>query len=349
MPTTVRVGILGMSHDHVWDVLRGAHEVAGLQIVAAADPDAELRAKATRLGVARVFAQPLELLATCELDAVLVMGDNASGVELAVAAAERGLHVMTEKPLAATYAGALAIYQAAKKAGVTLMVNWPIAWRADIQHALNLAKRGKVGNIFSVNYRAAHCGPRELGCSPHFVNWLYNPELNGAGALMDYCCYGAAIDCMLVGMPARVTAVAGRLRKSDLPAEDNAVMIMQHHTAISTATASWTQQGHMTSYEPIIYGDKGTLKASQGKLFFSDHDHDTGVQLRVPALPVGSRHALEHFCGVIRGEVALLELCSGEVALMAQEVLQAGVISAQTNASVSLPLGPQAMWRGGQS
>lgn len=343
MTDSLRVGIMGMSHDHVWDVLRGAHEVADMHIVAAADPDAELQAKARQFGVTNVLADPLEMINTVELDAVLVMGDNASGVTYGVAAAHKGLHIMTEKPLASTYAGALAMYQAAQKAGVVLMVNWPMAWRADIQHVITLAKRGKIGRIYSVNYRAAHCGPRELGCSPHFVNWLYNPALNGAGAFMDYCCYGAALDCLLVGMPSRVTAVAGRLRKTDLPAEDNAVMIMQHHTALSTATASWTQQGHMTSYEPIIYGDNGTLKASQGKVYFSDQEHDHGVQIRVPKLPEGSRHAIEHFVAVIRKQVPLMDLCSAEIGLMAQEVLAAGLLSANTNESVSLPLPPEAM------
>lgn len=347
MSKTLRIGILGMTHDHVWDVLRHAHEVVDMHIVAAADPSEELRQAATNAGIKTVFADYNELLATTELDAVLVMGDNMTGVDAAIAAAKRGLHIMTEKPMASTYAGALAMYQAVKSAGVVMMVNWPFAWRADVQHAITLTKRGKVGNVFSVNYRAAHCGPRELGCSPHFWGWLYDPSLNGAGAFMDYCCYGAALDCMLVGMPARVTAVAGRLRKTDLPAEDNAVMIMQHQNAISTSTASWTQIGHMTSYEPIIYGDKGTLKASQGKLYFSDADNDSGVQVRVPKIAPGYRHALEHFVAVIRQEVPLLELCSGEVALMAQEVLEAGLISANTNMTVSLPLPPHAMVRGG--
>lgn len=346
MSNTLRIGILGMTHDHVWDVLRHAHEVADMQIVAAADPSEELRRAATDAGIPHVYADYHALLDQTALDAVLVMGDNMTGVDVAIAAAKRGLHIMTEKPMASTYAGALAMYQAAKSANVVLMINWPFAWRADVQHAITLTKRGKVGTVFSVNYRAAHCGPRELGCSPHFVGWLYDATLNGAGAFMDYCCYGAALDCMLVGMPSRVTAVAGRLRKTDLLAEDNAVMIMQHQNAISTSTASWTQIGHMTSYEPIIYGDKGTLKASQGKLYFSDADNDSGVQVRVPKIAPGYRHALEHFVAVIRQEVPLLELCSGEIALMAQEVLEAGLISANTNMTVSLPLPPHAMVRG---
>ena len=47
MSKALRIGILGMTHDHVWDVLRHAHEVADMQIVAAADPSEELRTAAT--------------------------------------------------------------------------------------------------------------------------------------------------------------------------------------------------------------------------------------------------------------------------------------------------------------
>ena len=55
--------------------------------------------------------------------------------------------------------------------------------------------------------------------------------------------------------------MSGRLRKEDLPAEDNAVLIMQHARAISTTTASWTQIGMMTSDAPTFYGSEGTLAA----------------------------------------------------------------------------------------
>jgi hypothetical protein len=42
-----------------------------------------------------------------------------------------------------------------------------------------------------------------------------------------------------------------------------------------------------------------------------------------------------------------MALCSPQVALMAQHVLEAGVISANTNQAVSLPLPPAALFVGG--
>lgn len=349
MTTRLRIGIMGLCHDHVWSFVAHAHQHADIQIVAAADADAQLRAKVTAAGVATTFVDPYEMLATTALDAVAVFGDNRNGAAYGVAAAKRGLHVFVEKPLAADYAGAVALYGAAKLAGVTLMVNWPIAWRANVQHAINLVKRGKIGNLFQVNYRAAHAGPRENGCDPQFVEWLYDPYRNGAGVIMDYCCYGAALTCMFLGLPSKVTTMAGRLRKYDLPAEDNAVMLMQHAGAISTATASWTQIGHMTSYEPTFYGDKGTLIASHGKLYLADADNDNGVVVRVPALPETMSDPVAHFAAVIRGEVALMELCNADTALLAQQVLSAGIISANTGTMVSLPLPPAALYDGGMA
>lgn len=347
MGNILRIGIMGLSHDHVWDFLAHASTNPTVQIVAAGDADSQLRDKAEQAGIPKTYTDPYKMLEKNELDAVAIFGDNRSSVDYGIAAAQKGLHMLLEKPMAADYAGAVALYAAAKKAGVTLMVNWPFAWWPNLQHALSMIRRGKIGNIYQVNYRAAHCGPRELGCSPQFVDWLYDPYRNGAGVIMDYCCYGAALTCMFLGLPNRVSTIAGRLRKSDLPAEDNAVMIMQHATAISTATASWTQSGHMTSYEPIFYGDKGTLMASNGKLYLADAEEDKGVGVRFPALGEGMRDPLDHFAAVIRNEVPLMELCSGEVALMAQQVLSAGILSANTNQVVSLPLPPAALVRNG--
>ncbi len=347
MATVLRIGIMGLCHDHVWSFIQHAVHNQSVTIVAAADADASLRDKATAHGVATTYADPYEMLAKSSLDAVAIFGDNRSGPAYGIAAAKRGLHIFVEKPLAADYPGALALYGAAKQAGVVLMVNWPVAWWPSVQHAIALVKRGKIGNLFQVNYRAAHAGPRENGCDPQFVEWLYDPYRNGAGVIMDYCCYGAALTCMFLGLPAKVSTMAGRLRKHDLPAEDNAVLVMQHATAISTATASWTQIGHMTSYEPTFYGDKGTLMASNGKLYFADADNDRGTIVRVPALPANMQEPVAHFAAVIRGEVPLIELCNAETALMAQEVLTAGIISANTGHVVSLPLPPAALYDGG--
>ena len=155
---------------------------------------------------------------------------------------------------------------------------------------------------------------------------------------MDYCCYGAAMACLLLGQPSRVTAVSGRLRKIDLPAEDNAVLIMQHAAAISTSTASWTQIGHLSSYVPIFYGSEGTLVVQGKQLLLATNENEDGEPVEVPLPLAEERNSAEFFLSHIRSGKPIEGLCSPEVSLLAQEVLEAGLLSAEQGCTVSLPL-----------
>jgi len=339
MAEKLRIGVLGMSHDHVWGNLKDLRESDDAVLVAAADPHPELRDQVKQLGCDQVFESYTNLLDTVKLDAVYIFSDNRESAILTQEAAERGLHVMVEKPMASTVHLAARMRGAARAAGVQLMINWPTMWWGHFQHALNMIAEGQIGEIFQVSYRSAHNGPRELGCSPFFSEWLYDPERNGAGALMDYCCYGAAMTCTLLGLPSRVTGVSARLRKPDLYAEDNAIIIMQHANALSQTTASWTQVGHKTSYIPMFYGSEGTLVVERDGLYLSNHEHDLGTKLEVPEPPKGMRNSAEFFLSHIRSGEPISGMCSPEVSLQAQQVLEAGIISAREGRTVSLPLG----------
>jgi predicted dehydrogenase len=334
----VRVGVLGLAHDHVWGNLDDLLRVGGAVVVAAADADPDLRSKMHSYGCDRLFEDPYQLLDSVSLDAAYIFSDNRHSAELATLAAERGLHVMVEKPMAADLAGAVRMAGAANQAGTMLMVNWPFIWWPTLQHALDLISVGRIGAVWQVHYRAAHAGPREAGCSPAFAAWLSDPYRNGSGAMMDYCSYGAALACLLLGLPSRVTAVAGRLEKRDLYAEDNAVVVMQHDEAISTCVGSWTQIGQMTSYIPTFYGSEGTLLVQHDSLLLATRDDPTGSQLEVPQLPPGRRSSAECFLHHIQSGQPLTGMCSVTTGLRAQEVMEAALLSVREARAVSLPL-----------
>ena len=101
---------------------------------------------------------------------------------------------------------------------------------------------------------------------PQFCDWLYDPARNGGGALVDYCGYGAILCHAILGQPAAVTAVSARLRKEDLPAEDNAIVILRYPRALAVLEASWTQIGGEPGFGMILYGDAGTVLVHQPRL-----------------------------------------------------------------------------------
>jgi predicted dehydrogenase len=279
------------------------------------------------------------MLDKVELDAVYIYADNATSAILAEVAASSGVHVMVEKPMAANLSGADHMLAAAQAAGVKLMVNWPFAWRPGLQKAMTMAQQGEIGRLFSVKYRAAHAGPKELGCTPYFYNWLHDAGLNGAGALMDYCCYGTALARHLLGRPSRVVGVADRLQKDYITLDDNAVIVMHWPGAIAISEASWTQIGHLTSYVTTIYGSEGTLLVeAKGRVLLATREHEDGVEVALPELPANLQSATAYFLNCIVEDLPVEGLCSARVGRDAQEILEAGLISSLEGKAMSLPL-----------
>ncbi len=342
MPSPIRIAALGLTHDHVWGNLSDLKTLAGGLLVAAADPNPPLLQRIRdEFGCESLFDNYQDLLDQTDVDAVFIFGDNATGAEMAVAAAARGLHILVEKPMAADLDGAVQMVAAARANGVKLMVNWPFAWHANLQHAWELARSGAIGTLFSTKYRAAHAGPKELGCTPYFYNWLHDAELNGAGALMDYCCYGAALARYLLGQPSRVTGTAGHLVKDYITLEDNAVIVMQWPRAMAVTEASWTQIGHLTSYETVIYGTEGTLfveRGAEGRVLLATREHEDGIVVDVPEAPAHVQSGSAYFLHCIANDLAIEGICSAEVGRDAQEILEAGLLSSGSGMAVSLPL-----------
>ena len=287
------------------------------------------------------------LLERRDLDATLIFADNRASAELGVRALQRGLPVMLEKPMAADLAGAEALLGAARTARLPLMVNWPTVWRPALRHGLALAGDGAVGELVQVSHRGGHAGPREYGCSPEFCAWLYDPARNGGGALVDYCGYGALLCRALLGRPREVTAVAAHLRKVDLAAEDNAIVVLRHHRALGLLEGSWTQVGGEPAFAVIARGDRGTLlvhqpratregqRAGAGRVEIATGEGSTVVE--PPPLPDDERDGTTHFLTRLRAGRPVEGLCSPDVGRDVQEVLSAALLSSRTGRSVALP------------
>jgi len=117
----VRVGLIGlgsMGRNH----LRILASMEGARLVAVADPDATALAAATDATGALGFAEPLALLAEADLDAVVIAAPTTTHVGLALAAIDRGIAALIEKPLAATPPEAEAIVAASLATGVPVQV-----------------------------------------------------------------------------------------------------------------------------------------------------------------------------------------------------------------------------------
>ncbi|MCC6443908.1 MAG: Gfo/Idh/MocA family oxidoreductase [Armatimonadetes bacterium] len=333
-----RVGVAGMVHDHVWGELRHWKDLPNAQVVAAADPNEPLREQIrSQYGVTSLYASWQEMIDKEKLDIIQAAAENGRTAEIVEAAAPKGLHVISEKPMAARLSQANRMVEAAKKAGTQLMVNWPTAWSPAIQTMARLIREGAVGDLFYFKYRAAHNGPKEIGCSEYFWKWLYDEELNGAGAYMDYCCYAADLCAYFMGLPRSVFGFRGIFVKDYSIPDDNAMVVMKYDKGFGVAEACWTQKVGYAMPNPVAYGTEGAVAIDHGAVVLHRPGKE-GEKIDPAPLPEGQRSGPEYLVSCLEAGKEVEGMCSARVSRDAQEILEAGLLSADTGKAVAIPV-----------
>lgn len=172
----IRVGVIGLGVGKVH--LQHFQALDDVEIAAVADTDGELaRSMGARYG-AKPYTDPIDMMACEGLEAVSICTPPKHHAPLSVAATERGLHVLCEKPMAPTLSDCDVMIEAAKKAGVTLM--------------LGFKKRYAPAYAFLKEMEAGWGPPRialarfQLG--PVDKDWFWD-EADGGGPLVENACH----------------------------------------------------------------------------------------------------------------------------------------------------------------
>ncbi len=201
-------------------------------------------------------------------DLAIICCDNADCAKISLECIEAGIHVALEKPMTESYADALAIYDAAEKKGVKLIVNWPIAGFPAFNKAKELADEGRVGKIMRVVYRSpATWGPYSYskdGQNPPLdylaSTWWYKRE-RGGGSILDYACYGSALTTWFFGRRAvRVQTIAKNFCLPGLDVEDYSAMLLDFGDGVGLLEGSWSSYNPAEIPSgPIVYGTEGVI------------------------------------------------------------------------------------------
>ncbi len=105
MPERLNIGVIGLGRMGRLYARTITTQVAGVQLYAVAEPDAQARAVVvTAFPVPHVFADPVDLLALPDLDAVVIATPTSTHHERVITAAQAGKAIFSEKPLAISLA-----------------------------------------------------------------------------------------------------------------------------------------------------------------------------------------------------------------------------------------------------
>lgn len=131
-----------------------------------------------------------------DIDVIDIVTPNHTHAEIAIAAAEAGKHIITEKPLALTVEEAEQMLAAVKKNGVKHMICHNYRFAPAVQFAKKLIEQGKLGRIF--HYRAHYL--QDFIIDPSFpLVWRLKKEVSGSGALGDIGAHSIDLARFLIG------------------------------------------------------------------------------------------------------------------------------------------------------
>lgn len=330
----LNVAIVGCAHQpHAWSYARALTSAPSARLMAVFDEDPALgRSVADDFG-APVTGDLDELLASRELDAVVVCSPTAQHRRHVEAAASAGCHVFSEKPIATTLGDARAMITACRDAGVQLHVAFVCRFLPHVRSIKKAMDSGSLGEV--IGLRAGNRGRPPL--PPHYPAWITQPHESGGGALIDHSVHLTDLVRHLTGREvASVAAETGTLLWG-ADVEDCALLsLVLDNGAVAGLDPSWS----VPANNPWDYDFFLRLVGTRGSADLDDLAES--VRIVSGRMADGLRLAgfaddpdaemIGTFCASVRQGRLLEPSASGEDGLRALEIALAGYASASNGA-----------------
>lgn len=311
-----------------------ANQVEGAKVVAVCDPDQERASQASsKLGGVPTFANHNDMLSLSEVNAVIIASPNSQHAPQACDAAKAGKHIFCEKPMAPTLEECDRMIQAAKEAGVKLMISQVLRFFPVFQETIRLVSSGVIGEPRAV--RIARTG----GAKGIFESGWRTKYAHTGGILMEINAHELDFMRVLCGDVELVNAVADQIVHGVYDYHDTFFVEMRFRSgAIGCLHSSIADS--IGGYHMVIQGTKGTLmnEGFGGPIRYAEFD---GEQKVIQASEIQAEepyhHELRLFVeAVLEDKEPPITGLDGRAAV---ELAIAAYRSANTRNTVRLPLG----------
>lgn len=337
----VKIGVVGLVHGHVHWIL--GYEGKDIEVVGIVEPN---RSLAKRLANQYGFSMDIvydnidKMLDEQHPEAVTAFTSIYDHLKVVKKCAPKGVHVMVEKPLAVNLVHAKQMEALANEYNIHLITNYETTWYASNQKVFSMVQEDKLGSLRKIVVHDGHQGPKEIGVSNEFLEWLTDPELNGGGAVIDFGCYGAdLITWLMKGQkPQSVTAVTQQIKPDVYPeVDDEATIVVTYPEAQGIIQASWNWPFSRKDME--VYGKSGYVMADNSTdIRYRLAGQDDEIHMSEEPRSDPYDNPFSYFAAVINGDIDVRpdDLSSLETNMTVVEILDAAVQSAKTGKTIYL-------------
>lgn len=253
----LKVAILGLGHLHPRSYMPLFQAAPAFQVTAVMEPDSGLRdAFARDFGLAGYASLPA-LLREARPDVAALFLPHADCPAAAAACARAGLHLMVEKPMAASASGAAAILAAARKHKVKLTTGYCWRYHPVAQEIKRLVDSGVIGKVVGGEGRLA-AGRLQRYLDGHSP-WILEKKKCGGGPMYNLGVHW--IDLFRYILSDEVESVSGRNVKINtrFDVEDNSFAHLQFGKgAVMALDISYTVPDAFPYGRDLYIGIRGT-------------------------------------------------------------------------------------------
>ena len=263
----VRIGIVGLGNIgqlHAQSLLDG--KIARGVLTAVANTSASKLKPYQEQGL-KVFGSGEELIASGEIDALLIATPHFQHTPLGIAALEAGLHVLVEKPISAHKADAERLIGKAKQHS-ELVFGGMFQLRVEPRYIKmrELVQAGELGDLMRVIWIMTDWFRSEVYYQSG--GWRATWKGEGGGVLLNQCLHQLDVMQWILGMPAKVRSEVGIGKYHDIEVEDDVTCYMEYPNGASGVFITSTGETPGSNRFEIA-GTKGRLLLENDKLVFT--------------------------------------------------------------------------------
>jgi predicted dehydrogenase len=260
------IGVGGMGSSHVRDLAK----LSNVELAAVCDIDhATADRVAAQYGVPAYY-DATELLDHAQVQAITIATPHYFHTPISIAAFERGIHVLTEKPLAVQVRDGhrmIAAYQQAqqKHPGLLFAIMFQQRMHGFWRKVKQMITDGELGKIVRVSWIITDWfRPQAYYDSG---GWRATWAGEGGGVLLNQCPHNLDLYQWFVGMPKRVTGIVGIGKYHNIEVEDEVTGVFEHENGIIGHFVATTAESPGTNRLEIV-GENGRLVFENGELVF---------------------------------------------------------------------------------
>ncbi len=288
----IRLGFIGAGGNARWH-MGNVLKLDEVEVVALCDPNPAMLERAKKqypeLADVPVFADFHDMLAEVSMDAVEISTPHTTHFEQIMAALDRGLHVLCEKPLVCTVEHAKQVIAKLEQSGKVGLVSYQRHYQPEFRYMRERIASGELGSVTFVN--ALQCQQWKKGTAG---SWRQDPALSGGGQLNDSGSH--LLDIILWTTGLAVEKVGAFIDNCGTPVDINSALSVvfkggaQANISIVGDAPTWHE-------DLTVWCERGVFFMRNGKLSMSD---GKGNRYTFETMPGGSLPD-KNFVDAIRG------------------------------------------------